>query len=66
MTACIYPVVPQTTIISNPQTNAERIRAMTDVELADAFMGAERYGAIHNGVRTKQWWLDWLKQEAGE
>lgn len=44
-------------------TNADRIRAMTDEELADAFMAAEKYGRIHNGQRTKEWWLNWLRQE---
>lgn len=45
-------------------TNADRIRALTDEELADAFMAAEKYGRIHNGQRTKEWWLEWLRQEA--
>lgn len=45
------------------RTKADCIRAMPDEELADAFMAAEKYGRIHNGQRTKEWWLDWLKQE---
>lgn len=55
-----------------PQSNADRIRAMTDEELAEfmchnvsngtvncAFCGAAEFCRMgHNG------WLDWLKQEA--
>ena len=58
-------------------TNADRIRAMTDEELADFINDAE-YGLIeHPGMCDvckeyrltnlnvcKNCWLDWLKQEA--
>ena len=41
------------------QTNADRIRAMTDEELAD-------YLRWHNDLYSRNGmdWLDWLKQEA--
>ena len=59
-------------ILTHPKSNADRIRAMTDEELAEfmchnvsngtvncAFCGAAEFCRMgHNG------WLDWLKQEA--
>lgn len=51
---------------SRKPSNADRIRAMTDEQLAEAFMSAEKYGRIHNGGRTLEWWLDFLRQEAAE
>ena len=39
-----------------PKTNADRIRAMTDEELA------EYIANLHN--MSKEWALDWLRQEA--
>lgn len=54
-----------------PQINADRIRAMTDEEMADyfselsCFPGANR--DICKGVANcMDCWLDWLKQEATE
>ena len=58
--------------VSLKQSNADRIRAMTDEELAALF---EEYGN-HNDVcpnfgahaceeSCRQCWLDYLKQEAG-
>lgn len=44
------------------QTNADRIRAMSDEELADWVWGAETAGRAY-GPRGKKAWLDWLKQE---
>ena len=44
-------------------TNADRIRAMTDEELADWVWGVETAGRAY-GPRGKQSWLDWLKREA--
>lgn len=46
-----------------PQTNADRIRAMSDEELADWVWGAETAGRAY-GPRGKKAWLDWLKKEA--
>lgn len=50
---------------SKPQTNADRIRSMTDEELAEWVWGAETAGRAY-GPRGKQAWLDWLRQEASE
>ena len=59
-------------LFTDPQTNADRIRAMTDEELAE-FMD-ERNACLRSHLRTaedceeyhdcKDCWLDWLKQEA--
>lgn len=46
-----------------PLTNADRIRSMTDEELAEWVWGAETAGRAY-GPRGKQSWLNWLKQEA--
>lgn len=43
-------------------TNADRIRAMTDEELADWVWGVETAGRAY-GPRGKKVWLDWFKQE---
>ena len=62
-----------------PTTNADRIRAMTDEELA-GFINDTEYGfidrpgmcdvcaqhRIQNCYNCYQCWLDWLKQEAEE
>lgn len=50
---------------SKPQTNADRIRAMTGEELAEAICKVELMSDKH-GHRGFQAWLDWLKQEASE
>lgn len=42
-----------------PMTNADRIRAMTDEELAEWL-----FQAWHKSWYTLQEWLDWLRQEA--
>ena len=44
------------------QTNADRIRAMSDEEMADFVWGVETAGRAY-GPRGKKAWLDWLKQE---
>jgi hypothetical protein len=48
-----------------PISNADRIRAMSDEELADLIWIAESDGRAY-GPRGKKAWLDWLKQEATE
>ena len=49
-----------------PATNADRIRAMTDEEMAhtinDYFMGCPPVDCEDGGC--EQCWLGWLKQEA--
>lgn len=46
-------------------TNADRIRAMTDEELADFMIGAAQRGGkpTESGLIR---WLDWLREEAEE
>ena len=51
--------VPIATVERKPQTNADRIRAMTDEELC-SFL----YWDADGSGKAKQEWLDWLKQEA--
>ena len=43
-------------------TNGDKIRAMTDEELAEWVWSAESAGRAY-GPRGKKAWLDWLKQE---
>ena len=45
---------------SKPFTNADRIRAMTDEELAD-FLQRKMDAEVVRGWKS---WFDWLKQEA--
>jgi len=52
-------------------TNADRIRAMTDEELAHAFVyqcaGRVCRGILFDGPNEcENCWLDWLKKEAAE
>lgn len=60
-------------IVPKPLTNADRIRSMTDEELA-AWLSHHSMACVQ-GKRPcpedcvggcEQCWLDWLKQEAGE
>ena len=46
-----------------PITNADRIRAMTDEELADFLQDVAMQGGIDLGGRLTTW-LDWLRQES--
>ena len=48
-----------------PQTNADKIRAMSDEELAEWVWGVETSGRAY-GPRGKKAWLDWLKREVSE
>ena len=43
-------------------TNADRIRAMTDEELADFMVGVAQNGGVPTGGKIMRW-IDWLKQE---
>lgn len=54
---------------TKPITNADRIRAMTDEELADWFSIYCCRNKIYDAhcetfVNCKACWLDWLRQEA--
>ena len=76
MTACIFPVTPLTIVIHKPQTNADRIRAMSDVELVKFAMNNQcppgnyfDQNLCTNAALTgkcEKCWLDWLKQEAND
>jgi hypothetical protein len=46
-----------------PMTNADKLRSMTDEELADWVWGAETAGRAY-GPRGKKAWLDWLRKES--
>lgn len=47
-------------------TNADRIRAMTDEELAKKISGIESFALTCGGGWPPEKWLDWLRQEAKE
>lgn len=72
-TACIIPCTVRATIPEvKPQTNADRVRSMSDGELADyinsveaeAIKRAGRYLTKTEIERGKAQRLDWLRQEA--
>lgn len=48
-----------------PMTNADRIRSMTDEELAEHFSGLIRDTKEHEYCQDKDDWLKWLKSEVG-
>lgn len=48
--------------VKKPITNADKIRQMSDEELADWVWSAESAGRAY-GPRGKSAWLNWLKQE---
>lgn len=53
-----------------PQTNADRIRAMSDEDLAEwvngiMFNGTNRYGEIRKRLISNEF-LEWLKEEVSE
>ncbi len=50
-------------LIANPKTNADRIRAMPDAELAEFLQDVAMQGGIELGGRPITW-FDWLRQEA--
>jgi hypothetical protein len=49
---------------TKPITNADRIRAMTDEELAKKMSGLESFALTCGGGWPPEKWLNWLKQEA--
>lgn len=51
-------------IYYTPKTNADRIREMSDEELAEIFCRAETDGRAY-GPRGKAYWLKWLRSPAG-
>ena len=48
-----------------PKTNADRIRAMSDEELADFFWKIEN-ATRNDHALGKDGWLDWLRQEVND
>ena len=72
-TACIIPCTVIATIPEvKPQTNADRIRAMSDEELAK-WLGKIQYDTAYfcAGEDKQKYpypvgWLDWLRQEVKE
>lgn len=55
---------PPTTAAAPPATNADRIRGMSDEELAKKFCELETSGMIY-GPSGRAAWLDWLRSSAG-
>ncbi len=49
-----------------PITNADRIRAMSDEELANKMSGLESFALTCGGGWHPEKWLDWLKEEAND
>ena len=49
-----------------PKTNRDRLRAMTDEELAKKISGIESFALTCGGGWPPEKWLAWLKQEAKE
>ncbi len=65
MTACLYPNTVVGYIPTTPQTNADRIRAMSDEELAEQIakcVEADFFRVNVIGIKpnSKDDWLDWL------
>lgn len=63
------PAVPYCQYATPPKTNADRIRAMSDVELADFLVTIvqERFCAfVYVGEEVIDGWLDWLKKGVEE
>lgn len=69
-TACINPQYSNIGTVQYGQgvqkriiTNADRIRAMSDEELAKKISGIESFALTCGGGWPPEKWLDWLKQE---
>lgn len=50
-------------VVYKPQTNADRIRSMTDEELAKQFATQSELDWNSERPLTEKAWLDWLKEE---
>lgn len=57
-------------LIANPKTNADKIRTMTDEELAELLVSTDGdFPPNCEGVPVREleaYWLDWLREEAKE
>lgn len=51
---------------SKPITNADRIRSMSDEELAKKISGIESFALTCGGGWPPEKWLDWLRQEVNK
>ncbi len=51
---------------SIPRTNADRIRAMSDEELARKISGLESFALTCGSAMSPEKWLEWLRKEARE
>lgn len=60
-----YDYVRERARLSQKQTRADRVRAMTDEELAYFLNNVESDGRVY-GPQGKTYWLEWLRQEAEE
>ena len=49
-----------------PKNNADRIRSMSDEELANKMSGLESFALTCGGGWPPEKWLDWLKEEVKE
>ena len=49
-----------------PKTNADRIRSMSDEELAKKISGIESFALTCGGGWPIEKWLDWLKREVND
>lgn len=58
------PCVPYCPYATPPKTNADRIRQMTDEEMAKWLEYISN--ALRHGVVDSQPWIEWLKEEAEE
>lgn len=58
-----YDHVRERASISQKQTRADRIRAMSDKKLAHYLNNVETDGRVY-GPQGEAYWLDWLRQEA--
>ena len=70
-TACINPLYSNIGTAQYGQgvqkriiTNADRIRSMSDEELAKKISGIESFALTCGGGWPPEKWLDWLKREA--
>lgn len=62
-TCTAVPYCPQAT---PPKTNADRIRSMTDEELANKMSSLESFALTCGGGWSPEKWLEWLKEEVEE
>jgi len=72
-TACINPLYSNIGTAQYGQgvqkritTNADRIRSMSDEELAKKISGIESFALTCGGGWPPEKWLDWMKQEVNK